>query len=119
MTALLRKAVVRATLLIVAGALAGFGSGIAASAVHPAATGKQGIAGPIGAQGIQGPPGAQGTAGPAGQSASAYTVHCQAFTGGSYEASSPATFNAVVVGLGNFAGDLEYANLTITCTVSP
>jgi hypothetical protein len=119
MAGFLHNAGVRATAQIVIRALAGFGGGIGATLVHPAAAGKQGVAGPPGVQGEQGLTGAPGSAGPPGQSASAHTVHCQAFTGGSYKASSPDTFNAVVVGLGTFAGQLEYANLTITCTVSP
>lgn len=119
MSTLAQSAGVRVTLLVVAAAVAGFGGGVGATFVHPAQTGKQGVAGPSGPVGLQGPPGAQGAPGPAGQSASADTVSCQANTGGWYEASSPATFTAVVVGLGRIAGDLEYGNLTITCTVSP
>lgn len=116
MAAAFRNAGVRATLLVVCGALAGFGGGIAASFVHPAAAGQRGPVGSPGAQGLQGPPGAQGAAGPAGQSASAYTVRCEPQIFG---ASGPNDiFPTVVTGVNAF-GQLEYGQLSIICTVSP
>lgn len=80
MTGFVHNAAVRPTLLIVAGALAGFGGGLGATFIHPAAAGQRGPVGPPGPQGLlgqQGLTGAPGSAGPPGQSASAYTVTCR------------------------------------------
>jgi hypothetical protein len=84
--------------------------------VHPAAAGKQGIAGPQGNPGLQGLTGAPGSAGPPGESALAYHVNCLANPG--LSGSSPG-FNTVVVGINNFNGELQYADLQIRCTVIP
>jgi len=116
MTGFVLNAAARATLLVAAGALAGFGAGL----IHPADAGQRGPVGPPGPQGLlgqQGLTGTPGSAGPPGQSASAYTVTCRpdVFPGLGAEGSP----TSVVSGVNPLNGELVYGTLQINCTVSP
>ena len=117
MTGFVHNAAARATLLVVAGALAGFGGGLGAAFIHPAAAGQRGPVGPPGLQGSTGVPGLQGTAGPPGQSAASYTVTCTPYVHPGLGAEGNPT--SVVSGADPLNGQLVYGTVQINCTVSP
>lgn len=104
--------------LVLLGAAAGFGGGVAGSALHPGSQGGPGAIGadgPPGPRGPAGPSGPPGPAGPAGSNATTNTISCSATA-----ASRPHIVRSFgddfVVGFSSTGSPL-YAGATTTCTI--